>query len=372
MHAIRPLKYRGGNMRIKSFAIQSFIFALVLILASSSSFAVVEKQQEQSSEVIIIPPEIKSVIVEGIQTRQPRLDIPFTIFKNYYFPQQNYLHSVFFLKIKNSDLGFAPPSEGIDLGEKKKEKEEETQSIFESTPTKLQASAHIFLQFNQLDGEFEQEIYIPVKMEIDGALYEADKEEMYSTGYPLLPGKYLLSIAIASPELQRIGTQYIEFTLPNNDPTAPELIVSPVLFAKKLEQTAAQETRTLLHKGYFTYAILKIEPNLDHIFSPGDLLDVFFIILCSQPNEVGEFDIEVNYEVVRGEETIIRYASTNYKSPLISQPLPSKRTTVIKSEAGEKRETKNLEAGTYSLTIDIKDKISGKTLKTKVDFEVKG
>jgi hypothetical protein len=44
---------------------------------------------------------------------------------------------------------------------------------------------------------------------------------------------------------------------------------------------------------------------------------------------------------------------------------------MIKSEEGERRERRDLEAGTYTLHVDIKDKATGSSLKKTVDFEVK-
>jgi hypothetical protein len=342
------------------------IFGLMLVLMSSPGFEAYGSDQGQT-EVIIIPEEVKAVFSEGKQSRQARLDIPFSVEKHLYFPQMEYMHSVFWLKIKNSDLGFASPTQG----DEPKKNEEETQSIFESAPSVVKARSHVFIQFEQLDGEFRKELYIPVDMELDGASYEADAEEMYCMGYPLLPGNYLMSLAVASPKLEKIGTQYFEFTLPSNNPNAAELTLTPIFLSKRIEQMPGQETKTLLHKGFFTYAILKIEPHVENILSPGENLDFFSVILGASSNELSQYDISITYEVKKDDETAIRFAGQKYPSPLISQPLPMKQTVVIKSEEGEKRESRNLEPGTYSLIIDITDNISGKTLTKTLNFEIK-
>jgi hypothetical protein len=344
----------------------ALILGLTMILMLSPGFEAFGNDQQQA-EVIIIPEEVKAVFTEGKEARQARLDIPFSVEKLLYFPQMEYMHSVFWLKIKNSDLGFATPGQS----EEEKKKEEETQSIFESAPSIVKARAHVFIQFEQIGGDFTKEIYIPVDMELEGSTYNADAEDMYCVGYPLLPGNYLMSLAIASPKLDKIGTQYYEFTLPANNPSAAELSLTPVFFAKRIEQMPNQESKTLLHKGFFTYAILKIEPQINNAISPGENLDVFAVILGAVPNELNQYDISVSYQVMKGEEPAIRFAAQKYYSPLISQPLPMKQTVVIKSEEGEKRESRNLEPGSYSLTVEITDNISGKTLSKTVDFEVK-
>ncbi len=204
--------------------------------------------------------------------------------------------------------------------------------------------------------------------------YDAEKEEIYSTGYPLPPGKYILSMAITSQNLEKIGTQYYEFTLPNPNGFTDALGTTPVFFVKKITRLAAPETITMVHKDYFTYSVLQVETNLDHVFTAGDNLDVFLFIFGAQPDEQNRNDIVVNYEVKKGDEAIIKYAETAYDNPLISQPLPLKRTVLIRTTKGEetkeRKETRDLEPGTYSLDILIKDNLSGKTLTKTVEFSI--
>ncbi len=218
---------------------------------------------------------------------------------------------------------------------------------------------------------------MPFGLEVDSDSYEPEKEEIYSTGYPLPPGNYLLSMAIASQNLEKIGTQYFEFTLPSAASFTEGLETTPIFFNKKINQMSAPESTTNIHKGFFTYSILQIEPNLDRVFSKGDNLDIFFFIYGTQPNpdDPQKVSIEITYSVLKGEEAVIRYAPQKYDALLVSQPLPLKRTVIIKTtkegKTEERKETKDLEPGTYILNIDIKDTISGKTLKKTVDFECK-
>jgi len=364
-------------MKIKNLIVPALSLILLLNLASQPRLTAQEKTQEKQEKGtrIIIPETVKAAIQEGIQTRQPRLDFPFTIIKYYYLPAQRNIHVILLFKVKNSDLGFAPVTSGIEDQKEKKKKEEEAQSIFEATPNKLNAKAHVFLQFNKLEnnipGELVREIYIPFNLEVDGRFYEPDKEEIYSIGTPILPGSYLLSAAIGSQKLEKIGAQYCELSLPDPLSFSGDLVTTPIFFAKSVEQMSAPEMHAVIHKGFFTYSILQIEPNLENLFSPQDNLELFFVIFGAKPNEKGKFDIEINYEVYKGEEIYIRFQPQTYNSPLISQPLPLKRTVLIKSEQGEKTETRDLEAGSYILSLMIKDKISGNSITRTIDFEVK-
>lgn len=326
-------------------------------------------QETQQPDVVIIPKEIKTIFQEGMATRQIRTDIPFVITKHLYLPAQQNFHCVFFFQIKNADLDFIPA-----VGTTTQETGEGGDAAAQESPSKLHAKNHVFLQFNQLEGTYVKEVYIPVNLEADQATFDLEKEEIYTTGYPLPSGKYLMSMAVTSSNLEKVGTQYFEFELPNPASFTEELGTTPVFFAKNMTRMEAPEIRTEVHKDYFTYSVLQIYPNHEHVFSVGENLDIFFFIFGSQPGEQGRSDITVNYEVVKGEEKIIRFAATNYDMPLISQPLPMKKTVLIKTtqgeETSEKKESQDIEPGEYSLTIDIKCNISGKTLKKDIDFTV--
>lgn len=369
-------------MKIKNLISPVLLFGIIFNLALSPSLAALKKKQEKSAQEsqqrVIIPPQVKSVFEEGIATRQVRSDIPFTIIKNYYlpdFPARQNLHSIFLFKVKNADLGFSSISPVPKDAKKKEEKEQIFISESEGAPAKLQATCHVFLQFNRLENnvpaDVAKEIYIPIKLQVDSDSYEPDKEELFSTRNTLPPGNYLLSMAIASAKLEKIGTQYFEFSLPNEASFTDRLESTPIFLLKKIEQLEAPEMRASLHKGFFTYIIFQIEPNLEKIVSPGDNLEVFFFVFGVQPDESSKYNLEVAYEILKGEETAVLYTPETYASPLIQQPLPLQQTVIIKSEEGEKQEIRDLEPGKYTLVIKITDKVSGYSLEEKLDFEVR-
>lgn len=311
----------------------------------------------QQPEKVYIPKEVKLVLQEGMAARQGRQDIPVSIFQHLFFPAPGSMHSVFFLKLKNADLGFVQSAQPVG-----------------DTPAPFLASLSLFLQFHRLEeGKAPQvvrEVYVPTSLQEDGATYDADKEETYAVGYPLPPGRYLLAMAVSSLDLKRIGTHYFEFDLPHAGAITEELVTTPIFFVKQLEQMEAPEIQTVLHKDFFTYSILKIYPYLDNTLNVGEDFELFFIIFGAQPNEQQRFILEANYEVKKGEETAIRWQSQTYQAPLVSQPLPLEQTRLIKTETEEKSETQDLPAGKYTLVIKITDKVSGKTLTKTADFEI--
>jgi len=329
-----------------------------------------QEQQPQKTKSIIIPKQVKIVFEEGMKTQEPRLDIPFTIAEHIYLPSlsQN-LHTIFLFKVKNEDLGYSPieqPGEG--------------QPASVSAPTRLQSSSSIFIQLNKLEngspGELVSEVYVPIKIETGISSYEPDKEEIYSTGYPFPPGHYLASIAIASKDLEKIGTQYLELSLPDAADMTDRLETTSLFFYKNLEEMSSSETKVTVNKGFFTYSFLKFEPNLEGAYSSGDTMEVFFFIYGAQPVEGQNFNIEINYEVFKGEDVELSWAPQIYTTPLIQQPLPLEKTVKITSttkdgQTTEKKEKLQIEPGIYTLSMTITDKVSGKSIVKTADFVVK-
>jgi len=349
-----------------------------------------DKQAVKQEEKVYIPPQVKTLMQEGMATRQGRQDIPFTIFKNFVFPAAQNLHTVFLFKAKNSDLGYVPAPPAPPTPEAQapaaappapaaqapaQGDQAQTGQAQAPVAAPLQTKLLVFLQFLQIENgaptKTIREIYIPALLQADSATYNPDAEEWYSTGYPLPAGNYLLAMALASPDLKKVGIGYYEFSLPDSAAMQNTLETTPIFFVKKMDQMQAPETRTAVHKGCFMYSVLQIVPNVESVVAPGESIEILYYIFGAKPNDQQKNDIEVTYEVKQADKAAIKWAVQNYDFALVSQPLPLKQTVLIKNDQGEKQETRDLPAGKYTLVISIKDKIGGSTVAKTLDFEVK-
>jgi hypothetical protein len=357
-------------MKLKNFSVIVLSFGLIF---GTLSIPNLNAQVQDPAKIVeelareFIPAEILSIIKSGLDTRTPNTGIPFDVFKSLYLPAQQYMQGIFFFKCKNADLDF----QGIT----QPAAEEKEVSAFESTPTQLISRKNIYLYFKQLNGDYEKQIYVPFNQKADGITYAPEEEAYYSIGYPLPAGEYVLGMAIASPDYQQVGTQYLEFSLPNTA-SLTEIDITPVFFVNKSNQLSAVEMTPEVHKEFFTYALYQFEPNIEHVFSPGDNLDIFFYIFGTQANAEGMHDIEINYSIAQGEQTVVRFAPSSLEHPVVWQPFPLKQTVTIKTtdEEGnesEKIETRNLEPGTYTFSMEIKDNLSGKSATKSVEIEVR-
>ena len=99
-------------MKNKTQFIPLLLLGLIAVLATVPALTAQEEQQAQQAQQVVIPEQVRAILQQGAQTRQPRLDIPFTFLdKDLYLPAQMNLHRVFFFKVKNADLGFAAPAQ---------------------------------------------------------------------------------------------------------------------------------------------------------------------------------------------------------------------------------------------------------------------
>ncbi len=368
-------------MRLKHIVVPLVIAAVAVSLVSGLSAGQKDKAkdkkgaQAKAQPQIFIPPQVQAVMKEGLEARQGRQDIPVNIFYTLFLPTRDpgNFHNVFFLKIKNGDLGFVPVEAAPPPPPPQKKGPQE--AVPQEPPAELRASFNVFLQFNKLgeiaEPQIAKEVFVPATIQIPGAEYDPEKVETYSLGYPMPFGRYVVAIAVTSLDLQKIGVAYAEIETPDPGQFAKSLGTTSVFFIKQMDQMEGVEQQTFLHKGFFTYANYKIVPNTDLIFNPGDMMDIFFFIFGARPNEQQQFQIEVNFEVKQGEEFAIRWSPQTYPNPLISQPLPLKQTVRIKDDKGERTEQRDLPPGNYTLAISIKDLVSGNSGAKTVNFEMK-
>ena len=124
-----------------------------------------KKSQTSKQEKIFIPKEIKAILAEGLAGQQGRQDIPVSIFYSLFLPAQQNFHDVFFLKIKNSALGFAPVSATPAAPGPLPPRRALSKPPSQEAPQLLQANFNLFLQFNRLNEgaqpESVKEIYVP-------------------------------------------------------------------------------------------------------------------------------------------------------------------------------------------------------------------
>lgn len=308
-----------------------------------------------------MPKEVEAVIQEGLATRQGRQDIPFGIFRTLILPaQQDNLYPVWFFKVKNGDLGFAPAASGT--GE-------------------MEATVNAFFEFFQPDAAGALKPKFGGKaqalLKTDGAGYAPDKEDWYSFGLALPHGQYTMALVLASPDMKKLGVSYSDITLPGADATASALVPTDPVIVIAMDQVEPDQ-RPTIHRGCFTWGAAKVVTNAAYEVGSGENLEILFFVLGAQVKDPAAerpaLDLEVNFEVQSEDgKPAIKWAPQSYEIYLVNQPLPLFQTLQTMDEKGTvtKTDKKPLPAGKYILAVNVLDKVSGKKGETKMAFSVK-
>jgi hypothetical protein len=360
-------------MNFKKFLALSLAFVVIFILTLNFMQAEPQKKakkdkQKEEQVPLYIPLEVKLLIQEGIDGRIARTDIPFDIIPNLFLPAKDNISTIFFFRAKNADLMFTP------ITPLPPEQTENAQA-----PSENRTEFNVFAQFNKIENNKTivfKEAYIPVelKWEAGASSFDPEAESLFSFTYPLPSGKYVLALALASPDLQKVGINYYDFALPDPDVLYKQkrIETTPLFLVKKIEETPAAETIVQLHQDFFVWSILKIYPDFTAKLEPGDTANILFFVYGARPDEQQKFSVEVNYEVKKGEDPdpVLRWESRTYETPFIQQPLPLLKTMIIKDDKGERQEQKPLDPGSYNLIIKITDKTTGASTEKKLPFEI--
>jgi len=308
-------------------------------------------QQAKEEKPVKIPKEVSAAIEANLVSREAKLDIPLSYMDTLYFPYLTDYFTVFFLKVKNKDIGFEAP-----VGEEKKQEEEEEEKI-------LTCNTDFFFRIYSVgkDGQVKsvyREIYLPYGDQVESSNYDPEEENSYSFGTIFPPGRYLLSAAAASLDLSRIGLIFQEFYLPEPSDFNKKLGITPLFFTKSLKKMPAPDSAINLYKNLFHWATLEIEPLFGHKFSLAEKLDILYFILGAAPGEDGKYKFEISYIYKKGEEEVVKFEpkAVDIPAPIVSQPLPLDF------------EGKKLEPGEYTLEVNIKDKIGNKEVREIINF----
>lgn len=321
-------------------------FFVVLIL-----FTFFLEGKDKPKEKVYIPPQVKKVMEESIMKGKVRTDLSFSIIKHLYLPAQNQSFLILIFSAKNRELM------SLSFSEKERKKGIDFSKVSNS-------KFNIFFWFYKIEGDSPtpfKEQYVPVDLNWEsGTNPEAVSTFTVCTILP--EGKYLLSMAITSLDLKLIGIVNHNLSLPSSTEFKDKLSLSPVFFIKSFKELPTPEIPPVVHKDYFIYSTLQLEPKLENVFSVGESPDIFYFIYgCSvKPDDPTKFDIEITYKVKKGEEDAIKFNPNVFDLPFISHQIPLKKE-------GEK----DLEPGKYRLEIKAKDRVSGKELVEYVDFEIK-
>jgi len=230
----------------------------------------------------------------------------------------------------------------------------------------LGAKFNVFAQFHRLvagapEAAF-REIGFPGEAVLKANEFDPKQEDLYCFGYSLPLGSYLLALAVTSSNQKKIGVAYYEFLLPDST-SAAGLETTPIVLAKNIQQSTAQETGPVLRQRSFNFAGRIIVPNVDFMVGAGEELKIVLGVLGAKKGPQNKLSLELSYEIQQEGKMVMGYPKAAATAPLVIASLPLKKVGTGKAAASG-----DLPSGGYSLVIRILDKVSKKTAEKRVDF----
>jgi len=292
----------------------------------------------------VIPDKVKKLLDGGLAARKGRQDNFLFVAGNLVLPgERNELHSIFNIKMRNGMLDFVKT--GSDS---------------------LGAKFNVFAQFHRLvagapEAAF-REIGFPGEAVLKANEFDPKQEDLYCFGYSLPLGSYLLALAVTSSNQKKIGVAYYEFLLPDST-SAAGLETTPIVLAKNIQQSTAQETGPVLRQRSFNFAGRIIVPNVDFMVGAGEELKIVLGVLGAKKGPQNKLSLELSYEIQQEGKMVMGYPKAAATAPLVIASLPLKKVGTGKAAASG-----DLPSGGYSLVIRILDKVSKKTAEKRVDF----
>lgn len=345
-------------MRTKKFIVFSLVLVLALSLTTSFAQAEPQKKEQKKDQKVksFIPQNIKTILEQGLPTRQVKTDVPFQFSGFYVLPAKGAYVCIFATKIKNADLDYTQPIDNLEI---------------------YKSDIDAFLQFYQVAGETPKlliEHAAESSFTIPAADYQPEGESYYYLGFPLQAGKYVMAVALVEKTTKKMGTAYYDFEIPDLEQAAQanKLETSSLFLAKDIQQMESPENYPNFHKDYFSWIMIKVYPFAENKLKPHDQVTLLFMIYGANRDENQKADIEVNFDLRKDSNKIVTFSPMKYESTFIEQiiPVPATKRLQIKDEKGERIEDQPLEAGTYELVLNVKDNKSGLTLEKRIPFEL--
>jgi len=218
-----------------------------------------------------------------------------------------------------------------------------------------------------------RERYIPFNVEENAAGFQPEAASFYSIATEIYPaGKYLLALAISSPDFSRISVSYNDVALPDTSLLQNRLETTPVFSVTGLQQLAAAETRIIIHKNSFIYNTLVLSPSMANEFKADESLDLFYFILGAKTDASNSFDLQITYKFMKDGKELRKLGPAQVKNIIISQPISLGYTEITKDAKGVETERKDvrLEPGDYTLVIDMLDNVSKASGRQEFKFKV--
>jgi GWxTD domain-containing protein len=230
---------------------------------------------------------------------------------------------------------------------------------FTETSGVYRARVGLYGAVTALNGRIVAEFEDSIALEYRPERFEASKtlKSMYQKPVLLPAGVYKLDLVVKDVNAGNVGTISTRVSVPRFVRDA--LAASPPLVAKFIQpmDTFPEAPTT------FVIGDLKVVPNVSRTYRPADPLNVYFQVYNAAVDPASNKPkLALQYSILKNGRSVLQLTDSGAASVVYS--------TDQRVVAARRLSLAGLDAGDYTLKVDIKDSISGQTTSQESPFKI--
>jgi GWxTD domain-containing protein len=222
------------------------------------------------------------------------------------------------------------------------------------------ASMNLFARITSMTGRVVQTFEDTLRADYaaDQLQQAVSTSRIYQKAVPLAPGLYELDIVLKDVNSGNVGVVNTRLPVPRYQDD--QLSASSLILADDIQPVSMKD----IGVGQFVLGDVKVQPKLDHTFTPNQSMGIFLQV----------YNLKVNDKTNRANTSVeFRVLKDNSTTPALKFDLPASQLPEHGEELTlEKRMTLgSLAPGKYKLEIAVTDNLANQTITPTADFTIR-
>jgi GWxTD domain-containing protein len=220
------------------------------------------------------------------------------------------------------------------------------------------ATLNLYARITSPSGQTVQAFEETIARDIPASLFEkmVAQPSIFQKAVPLRPGLYRLDVVVKDTQSGNVGVLETAIRVPRFE--AETLGASTLILADKIEPVPAPQVGL----GPFVLGSYRVRPRLSREFSKSEFLGLFLQLYNLQRDPaIQKSSVQVTYQVVKGHEPIWEASETSQTIGQTGEQITLNRRIPLSAFA----------PGAYTLTVIVRDRVSGQLLSRTADFQIK-
>ena len=234
------------------------------------------------------------------------------------------------------------------------------QLTFQQKDSVDSASMNLFARITSMTGRVVQTFEDSLRADYpaDQLQHAIGTSRIYQKAVPLAPGLYELDIVVKDVNSGNVGVVNTRLPVPRYQ--EDQLSASSLILADEMQPVSMKD----IGVGQFVLGDVKVQPKLDHTFTPNQSMGIFLQV----------YNLKVNDKTNRADTSVeLRVVKDKATAPTLKFDLPTSQLPEHGEELTlEKKLTLgSLAPGKYKLEIAVTDHLANQTITPTADFTIR-